>query len=109
MLAAMPNQPVGCFQVWYRIALRHEDIGAITQRFLGMRQHNIEVVADVRMIERLQQADIGTRRGSAVIEALRNDHNAEPPLATQINQRYWRTRCGRPQVFLSIEVGYRLA
>ena len=86
VLAAVADQRIGGVEVSHRIALRDDDIGAIAQRLLGFGQHDVEVAADRRMIERLQQPDIRAWGQRAAGEALRNHHHADPAVAAQIDQ-----------------------
>ena len=86
VLAAVADQCIGGVEVSHRIALRDDDVGAVVQRLVRFGQHDVEVAADRRMIERLQQPDIRAWGERAAGEAFRYHHHADPVVAAQIDR-----------------------
>ena len=86
VLAAVADQRIGSVEVRHRVTLRDDDVGAVVQRLVRIGQHDVEVAADRRMVERLQQPDIGAWRQRTAGEALRDHHHADPAVAAQVDR-----------------------
>ena len=81
MLAAVADQRIGGFDVCHGVTLRDDDVGRYSSAVVRIGEHDVEAIADRRMVERLQQPDIGTGCQRTAGEALRNHHDADPAAA----------------------------
>ena len=104
----MADQCLGVFDVCQRVAVRHDNVGAIMQRLRGIGDHDVPRAADIRVIQRLQQSDIGAWGQRTSGKALRDHDHTDPILAAQID-RAGHMRRRRTDVLIAIEVGDWLA
>ena len=75
-VATMRDERLCLVEISNGVAMRDEDFGNFAQDRYFIRDANVKVRADDRVVERLEQPDIGTGAWRAIVQSLREQNDA---------------------------------